>query len=179
MANNLGIPERTLAEVSDATDTINVIGGVDGRLSAYQPIVVRITDHDDDTGAEEDDANLMALFVSCRHGEPWCKDYNVLVHKVQSVGQGATGTVAETGNVIDTPVVVTGGSGYYPANTIAVFGGGGTGATGTVTVVGGVITALVITDGGTGYTAPTVTFSSPVDSDVSKIFPSYDYSTFE
>ena len=37
MANNLGIPERTLAQVSESTNSINVIGGTDGRLSAYEP----------------------------------------------------------------------------------------------------------------------------------------------
>lgn len=82
MANNLNIPERTLAQVSEATNSINVIGGADGRLSAYQPIVVRITDHAHNEVAETDDPDKMALFVSCRHGEPWKKDANVLVHKV-------------------------------------------------------------------------------------------------
>lgn len=82
MANNLNIPERTLAQVSEATNSINVIGGADGRVSAYQPLVVRITDHDDNVALEEDDPNLMALFVSSRHGEPWKKDANVLIHKV-------------------------------------------------------------------------------------------------
>jgi len=82
MANNLNIPERTLAQVSESTNSINIIGGVDGRLSAYQPLVVRITDHVDDDNGEADDATLMALFVSSRHGEPWKKDANVLVHKV-------------------------------------------------------------------------------------------------
>lgn len=82
MANNLGIPERTLAQVSASTNSINVIGGADGRLSAYQPLVVRITDHADNEVAETDDPDKMALFVSSRHGEPWKKDANVLVHKV-------------------------------------------------------------------------------------------------
>jgi len=82
MSNNLGIPERTLAQISASTNSINVIGGVDGRLSAYQPLVCRISDHDDNAGAEEDDPYQMALFVSIRHGEPWCKDANVLIHKV-------------------------------------------------------------------------------------------------
>ena len=82
MANNLGIVERTLAQVSEATNSVNVIGGVGGRKSAFQPLVVRITDHDDNDVAETDDPNKMALFVSSRHGEPWKKDANVLVHKV-------------------------------------------------------------------------------------------------
>lgn len=179
MANNLSIAERSLAQLADSTNSINVIGGVDGRVSAYQPLVVRVTDHDDDTTAEEDDANLMAIFVSVRHGEPWCKDYNVLEHIINTVGVGATGTVADTGGVIDTPVVTAGGRGYYPANTVAVFGGGGTGAAATITVEAGVITAFVMTSGGTGYTSPTVTFSSPAATNVSVLFPNFDYSTFE
>lgn len=81
MANNLGIAERTLAQISASTNSINVIGGTDGRKSAYQPLVARITDHTDNTGAEADDPDLMALFVSIRHGEPWKKDVG-LIHKV-------------------------------------------------------------------------------------------------
>jgi len=180
MANTLNIPERTLAQISDSTNTINVIGGADGRESAYQPLVARITDHvDNDAGETGTDTDLMAIFKSQRHGEPWIKDANVLEHIVQSVGQGATGTVAETGGVIDTPVVTAGGSGYYPANTIAVFGGGGTGAAATIVVENGVITSFVMTSGGTGYTSPTVTFSSPADTNVSVLYPDFDYSTFE
>lgn len=87
MANNLGIEERTLAQVSESTNTINSIdktGAISTtpRKSAYQPIVVRITDHVDDDNSEQDDPEKMALFVSARHGEPWKKDGNVLVHKV-------------------------------------------------------------------------------------------------
>ena len=82
MANNLDIPERTLAQISEATNSINVIGGVDGRKSAYQPLVCRITDHQDNVTLEEDDPDKMALFMSVRHGEPWVKDANVLEHIV-------------------------------------------------------------------------------------------------
>ena len=83
MANTLNIPERTLAQVSESTNSINVIGGVDGRVSVYQPLVVRVTDHDDNDVAEVGtDTDKMAIFMSSRHGEPWRKDANVLVHKV-------------------------------------------------------------------------------------------------
>ena len=82
MANNLGIPERTLAQVSEATNSINVIGGTDGREYWNEVLVVRITDHDDNVALEEDDPDKMAIFTSVRHGEPWKKDANVLVHKV-------------------------------------------------------------------------------------------------
>ena len=77
MANTLGIPERTLAQISAATNTINVIGGVDGRVSAYQPLVCRVTDHADDDGGVAAFADGMALFVSSRHGEPWTKDWGI------------------------------------------------------------------------------------------------------
>jgi len=75
MPNTLNIPERTLAQLSSATDSINVIGGVNGRRSAYQPLVVRVTDHADNVTAETgNDANRMALFMSSAHGQPWIKD---------------------------------------------------------------------------------------------------------
>jgi hypothetical protein len=83
MANTLGIPERTLAQVSASTNSINVIGGADGRVSPYEPLVVRITDHVDNDGAETgSDTSKMALFKSKAHGQPWKKDANVLVHRV-------------------------------------------------------------------------------------------------
>lgn len=79
MANTLNIPERTLAQVSDATNSINVIGGTDGRLSAYEPLVVRITNHKDNDAAEVGtNTEKMAIFHSTRHGEPWMKQGNVL-----------------------------------------------------------------------------------------------------
>lgn len=71
MANTLGIPERTLTQLSASTNSINVIGGVDGRESAYQPKVVRVTDSAYDNGGTGEDADNMALFHSKRHGEPW------------------------------------------------------------------------------------------------------------
>jgi len=75
MANTLGIPERTLAQISEATNSINVVGGADGRLSVYQPLVCRITDHDDNDAAETGtDTDKMALFYSKHHGQPWKKD---------------------------------------------------------------------------------------------------------
>lgn len=85
MANTLNIPERTLAQLANATNSINVIGGVDGRRSAYEPLVVRVTDHvDNDTGEVGSNTDKMAIFHSPRHGEPWMKQANVLhtvIHK--------------------------------------------------------------------------------------------------
>lgn len=80
MANTLGIPERTLAQLSDATNSINVIGGTNGRKSAYEPLVVRVTDHVDNVGAEVGtDTNKMAIFMSKAHGQPWVKEAGTLV----------------------------------------------------------------------------------------------------
>lgn len=79
MANTLNIPERTRAQLATASNSINVVGGADGRLSVYQPLVCRMTDHQDDDNSETGaDAYKMALFVSQRHGEPWLKNANVL-----------------------------------------------------------------------------------------------------
>lgn len=78
MANTLNIPERTLAQLSAASNSINVIGGVDGRKSPYQPLVVRVTDHADNVAAETDsDTNRMAIFQSRGHGHPWIKDFGL------------------------------------------------------------------------------------------------------
>lgn len=83
MANTLDIPERTLAQISASTNSINVVGGTDGRESVYQPLVCRITDHTDNDASETGtDTEKMAIFKSQRHGEPWIKDANVLVHKI-------------------------------------------------------------------------------------------------
>lgn len=77
------VPKRTLLEISQGANSINVIGGLDGRLSAYQPLVCRVTDHVADTLADlsdpvdaaEQDASC-AVFRSARHGEPWLLDAN-------------------------------------------------------------------------------------------------------
>lgn len=79
MANTLGIQERTLAQISASTNTINLVdltGAVDAspRKSVYQPIVCRITDHDDDAAATGNDYDGMAIFKQRTHGAPWIKD---------------------------------------------------------------------------------------------------------
>lgn len=86
MANTLGIPERTLVQISDATNSINIIGGVNGRKSPYQPLVCRITDHADNViGETGTDTSKMALFKSQAHGQPWIKDVGIR-HKVYKAG---------------------------------------------------------------------------------------------
>lgn len=78
MANTLGIPERTLAQISSAVNSINVIGGVNGRKSPYQPLVCRITDHADNVAGETGaDTSKMAIFQSRAHGHPWVKDFGL------------------------------------------------------------------------------------------------------
>lgn len=96
MANTLGIPERTLAQISAAANSINVIGGVDGRKSPYQPLVCRITDHADNVGAEVGtDTNKMAIFQSRGHGHPWIKDFG-LKHKVYKAAADPVATPTPT-----------------------------------------------------------------------------------
>ena len=72
MANTLGIPEVSMADLRDSTNNVNVIGaGAGSRQSAYEPSVVRVTNHEADDGGSADFAEGMALFNSQRHGEPW------------------------------------------------------------------------------------------------------------
>lgn len=97
MANTLGIPERTLAQISASTNSINVIGGTDGRLSAYEPLVCRITDHKDNVAGETgSDTSKMAIFKSKSHGHPWEKDSNVLVHRVVKAAADPVATPTPT-----------------------------------------------------------------------------------
>ena len=89
MANTLNIPERTLAQISASTNTINVVGGVDGRLSVYEPLVARITDSAYDNTGVGTDTDNMAIFMSSRHGEPWVLGGSrdmATVHKVIKAG---------------------------------------------------------------------------------------------
>lgn len=96
MANTLGIPERTLAQISAASNSINVIGGVDGRKSPYQPLVCRITDHADNVAGETgSDTNRMAIFQSRGHGHPWIKDVG-LKHKVYKAAADPVATPTPT-----------------------------------------------------------------------------------
>jgi hypothetical protein len=105
MANTLGIQERTLAQISASTNTINLIdltGAVDAspRKSVYQPIVCRITDHDDDNGATGADTDGMAIFVQKRHGEPWIKEHGLKHVVVQADADPVTNATASDVTVL-------------------------------------------------------------------------------
>jgi hypothetical protein len=100
MTNTVNIPERTLAQIGLSADSINVIGGVGGRLSAYQPLVVRITDHqDNDAGEVGADTDKMAIFMSKQHGQPWEKEANVLEHVIHD-GPTTGGAVPANASMI-------------------------------------------------------------------------------
>ena len=80
MANTLNILERTLAQISNETvrpnlasefGTVPAAGVKQTRSWAYEPMVVRVTNHPADDGGTTDNAEGMALFCSMRHGEPW------------------------------------------------------------------------------------------------------------
>lgn len=67
-------------------------------------------------------------------------------------GTGLTVDITQTGGVVDSAVVNSGGTGYYQGDVVEITGGGGTGAIISLdTVVSGVVTAISIVSGGTGY----------------------------
>ena len=69
--------------------------------------------------------------------------------------------------------VVTGGSGYDPANSVVnlIITGDGTGTTGTISTSNGVITDIVVTNPGTNYTFATVSVTSTAGSNATFIAP--------
>tara|TARA_R100000544_G_scaffold16105_1_gene7627 strand:- start:1709 stop:2026 length:318 start_codon:yes stop_codon:yes gene_type:complete len=75
MANTLGITEVTMAQLVDSTNAINLRSARPDALSQGGPLVVRITDHDDnDAGETGADTDKMAIFHSRQFGQPWTKD---------------------------------------------------------------------------------------------------------
>lgn len=182
MANTLNILERTLAQVADSTNDVHTLGTANGRLSAYEPLIVRITDHADNDGAETGaDTDKMALFKSVRHGEPFQKQANVQVHKVvkATAGSGLTVDTTVVGGAITAVAINAGGTGYAKGDYVTV--ATGTGAQLLVTdVAAGVVTGLAVIEGGSGYSALSAqATSSIIPTDVSVLFPNFDYSTFE
>lgn len=106
MANNLNILEVTLAQISNSAHAINVVGplATNARAHAYQPAVVRVTDHNDNVALEEDDPTKMALFESSAHGQPWRADKGHKEHRIWPLGelQAATPIIVGTdGNLMN------------------------------------------------------------------------------
>ncbi len=90
MANTLGIVEVTLAEVVDSTNAINLYASRPQQLGCGGPLVVRITDHDDnDAGETGTDTDKMAIFSSKQFGHPWVKDTG-LKHVISEADAGVT-----------------------------------------------------------------------------------------
>lgn len=65
MANNLGLTEVTLLQLSDSTHAINT----DGTWDHIR--IARVTDHVSNVSAEEDDPEQMAIFECKAIGHPW------------------------------------------------------------------------------------------------------------
>lgn len=105
MANTARIKEVTLAQISDASHAINIVGNDAGnaRQSVYQPAVVRVTDHALDDGSTGDAVEGMALFYSKAHGEPWDMSQGALTHDIYpKAGVAAAPIVVGThGNVMN------------------------------------------------------------------------------
>jgi uncharacterized protein (TIGR02217 family) len=75
-------------------------------------------------------------------------------------GYGAYATATITTDVVATPTVTNGGSGYTSNPTVVFTGGGGTGAAANAVRTGNIVTSIVMTNNGTGYTsAPTISFT--------------------
>ena len=84
------VEHRTLAQVGDSTDTINLLSA---RPEPTDVLAVRITDHADDTSTytlsatppTEAELEGMAIFTSAQFGKPWVKKGG-LAHVVQQSG---------------------------------------------------------------------------------------------
>ena len=99
MANSLNIPEVTLTEIiAPATAENNI--GTGGRMSAFEPLVVRVMGHDDDVALEEDDPMKMALFSSKAQGHPWVKEDNSLNRITFVAADGTTPCVSDATYIV-------------------------------------------------------------------------------
>lgn len=108
MANILGIKEVTLAQISDKTHAINVVGNLaaNARASVYQPAVVRVTDAADDDGSTGGVPEGMALFESKHHGQPWCNDKGHKLHKLWPLAGAAQAPINTAGGDDDDFTVI-------------------------------------------------------------------------
>lgn len=88
--------------VTLGTTTLGVVGSVStaGRYSPFEPLVVRVMGHDDDTGAEEDDPYKMALFCSKAQGHPWEKEKCSLKRIVFEAADGTTPCAADATYIV-------------------------------------------------------------------------------
>lgn len=76
----------------------------------------------------------------------------------------ATGTVGETGGVVDTPAITLAGAGYLAPPKITVAGAPGVGAVVEATINGaGEVDSITVIDGGSGYVVPLLTIEPPVE----------------
>ena len=192
MANTLSIQEVTIAQLTDPTHAINLVDtdastATSPRKSVWQPIVCRVTDHDDELAvpATGDAADDMAIFKSAYHGAPWIKDQG-LQHIVDGSGNGAgrTFTLTVSAGVI-TGCAVGGtltAATRYP-KTLKLIPDTGSGAIlKPVISKAGDVTAVEVLRGGTGYNAGalvTAEIDQTCADDATVIFVNHDYSTFE
>lgn len=110
MANNIGIIEATLAQISDKTFRLNDPAAVGSsiatempqatRSSVYQPMVVRVVNHPDDKYVQDDPiygtAESMALFLSTALGQPWVRTGQQLTYLRHPVAGVAIAPITDT-----------------------------------------------------------------------------------
>lgn len=99
MANTLGIPEVTLAEISNAVTTENTRAARPDAMSTGGILVVRVTNHADNDASETGtDTDKMALFTSKHYGQPWKKDVGMkhIVHASDVAGTPQTAAANST-----------------------------------------------------------------------------------
>lgn len=99
MANNLGIPEVSLTEIIAPATVENTIAAL-GRISALDPLVVRVLGHDDDVALEEDDPDKMALFTSKAQGHPWIKESNTEKKIIFEAADGTTPATSDATYIV-------------------------------------------------------------------------------
>lgn len=88
--------EATLAQLVDPQYPLNVVGlgGFrGGHLDQLKPLTVRVTDHRDDLGGDQNDPLVprdnFAIFESCAAGQPWKKvDMSThIIHQQQALSE--------------------------------------------------------------------------------------------
>ena len=78
MANTLGLNEQTMADIVNSASLMNGYGARPHSFGTGGPLVVRISDHDDNDAAEVGaDTDKMAIFSSKAYGHPWVKEHGL------------------------------------------------------------------------------------------------------